>query len=131
LRVAQAQAADPAGLAGAYGLDCCYSGAFARGVAVRGDRSVAVDEEFSQGTGRIVLTASNATEFGVATIFLMAVQAGKTTPAAINSYLSTVALAGLSRTVKFQSNGENNSPPVYLYRIRGGAITPAGTLASG
>lgn len=44
-------------------LDCCYSGAFARGAAVRGERSVHVAEEFGGGTGRIVLTASSATEY--------------------------------------------------------------------
>jgi ABC-type branched-subunit amino acid transport system substrate-binding protein len=44
-------------------LDCCYSGAFARGVSVRGDRSVHIAEEFGDGTGRIVLTASSATEY--------------------------------------------------------------------
>jgi len=44
-------------------LDCCYSGAFARGAAMRGDRTVHVAEEFGGGTGRIVLTASSATEY--------------------------------------------------------------------
>lgn len=45
-------------------LDCCYSGAFARGgSAVRGDGAIHVGEEFSTGTGRVVLTASSATEY--------------------------------------------------------------------
>jgi hypothetical protein len=44
-------------------LDCCYSGAFARGTAVRGDDSVHVADEFGAGNGRIVLTASSATEY--------------------------------------------------------------------
>ncbi len=43
-------------------LDCCYSGAFARGALVRADRAVHVAEEFS-GQGRVVLTASSATEY--------------------------------------------------------------------
>jgi len=38
-------------------LDCCYSGAFARGALVRADRAVHVAEEFG-GQGRVVLTAS-------------------------------------------------------------------------
>ncbi|HEY1485818.1 MAG TPA: caspase family protein, partial [Micromonosporaceae bacterium] len=44
-------------------LDCCYSGAFARGAATRGDDAVHVNDEFGGGTGRIVLTASSATEY--------------------------------------------------------------------
>lgn len=45
-------------------LDCCYSGAFARGAAVRGDRRVHLNDEFGGvASGRIVLTASTATEY--------------------------------------------------------------------
>jgi hypothetical protein len=43
-------------------LDCCYSGAFARGALARSDRTVHVAEEFG-GEGRVVLTASSATEY--------------------------------------------------------------------
>jgi hypothetical protein len=41
-------------------LDCCYSGAFARGM--KGDDVVAIQDRFS-GRGRVVLTASNAMEY--------------------------------------------------------------------
>ena len=44
-------------------LDCCYSGAFARGAAVRGDSQVHVNDYFTGGAGRTVLTASSATEY--------------------------------------------------------------------
>ena len=44
-------------------LDCCYSGAFARGTSVRAERTVHVGEEFGVGSGRIVLTASSSTEY--------------------------------------------------------------------
>jgi interferon-induced transmembrane protein/caspase domain-containing protein len=44
-------------------LDCCYSGAFTRGVTMRGDRNVHLVDEFGGGTGRTVLTASSATEY--------------------------------------------------------------------
>jgi hypothetical protein len=44
-------------------LDCCYSGAFARGAVVRSDRGVNLADEFATGSGRIVLTASSATEY--------------------------------------------------------------------
>lgn len=44
-------------------LDCCYSGAFARGTAVRSGSEVQIADEFGAGGGRIVLTASSATEY--------------------------------------------------------------------
>ena len=43
-------------------LDCCYSGAYARGLAPRGDTQVGVCERFD-GEGRVVLTASDALEY--------------------------------------------------------------------
>jgi hypothetical protein len=43
-------------------LDCCYSGAFARGMLARGDQGVDLKERF-EGRGRIVLTASSAMEY--------------------------------------------------------------------
>jgi hypothetical protein len=43
-------------------LDCCYSGAFARGMVAKGDRCVYTREQF-EGRGRIVLTASDATHY--------------------------------------------------------------------
>ena len=45
-------------------LDCCYSGAFAAGMAAKGDDSVHIKERFAgDGRGRVVLTASNAMEY--------------------------------------------------------------------
>jgi hypothetical protein len=41
-------------------LDCCFSGAFAHGT--KGEQSVAVDGRLG-GRGRVILTASNATEY--------------------------------------------------------------------
>jgi hypothetical protein len=43
-------------------LDCCYSGAFARGMLSRGDERMDLVERF-EGRGRIVLTASSAMEY--------------------------------------------------------------------
>ncbi|CAN5159611.1 hypothetical protein BH20ACT9_BH20ACT9_11530 [soil metagenome] len=43
-------------------LDCCYSGAFARGLAPRGGEDVAVTERLG-GRGRAVITASDAMEY--------------------------------------------------------------------
>jgi uncharacterized caspase-like protein len=43
-------------------LDCCYSGAFARGYAARRDPAANVSENF-EGKGRVVITASDALEY--------------------------------------------------------------------
>jgi hypothetical protein len=43
-------------------LDCCFSGAFTRGMVSRGDQSLDVAERL-QGRGRAVLTASGALEY--------------------------------------------------------------------
>jgi hypothetical protein len=43
-------------------LDCCHSGAFARGMVAKGGESVDIRDRF-QGRGRVVLTASNATQY--------------------------------------------------------------------
>jgi hypothetical protein len=43
-------------------LDCCYSGAFSRGMAARGGEGVELKERFA-GRGRAVITASNAMEY--------------------------------------------------------------------
>jgi hypothetical protein len=43
-------------------LDCCYSGAFARGMVTKSDRDIPLNDYF-QGAGRIVLTASDSMQY--------------------------------------------------------------------
>jgi hypothetical protein len=43
-------------------LDCCYSGAIARGLRFRGGDRIDVDENLG-GTGRVIMTASSAMEY--------------------------------------------------------------------
>lgn len=43
-------------------LDCCYSGAFARGMVVKADQDVGTGEHF-KGRGRIILTASDSMQY--------------------------------------------------------------------
>jgi hypothetical protein len=43
-------------------LDCCYSGAFTRGLTAKSDQRVDLTEPFD-GRGRVVLTASSSTEY--------------------------------------------------------------------
>jgi len=44
-------------------LDCCYAGAFARGMAAKADKSVGTRERFKQSNGSVVLTASDEMQY--------------------------------------------------------------------
>jgi hypothetical protein len=43
-------------------LDCCYSGAFARGMVAKSDKGISTGDHF-EGRGRVVLTASDAMQY--------------------------------------------------------------------
>ena len=43
-------------------LDCCYSGAFARGMVAKADKNIGAREHF-QGQGRVILTASDSMQY--------------------------------------------------------------------
>jgi Caspase domain len=69
-------------------LDCCYSGAFARGFAPRGGEGVELKERL-QGRGRVVITASSAMEY--------AFEAGQlTSDSAQPSVFTTAVVQGLA-----------------------------------
>lgn len=44
-------------------LDCCYSGAFARGMVVKANKAIGIGEYFKEGRGQVVLTASDAMQY--------------------------------------------------------------------
>jgi tetratricopeptide (TPR) repeat protein len=67
-------------------LDCCHSGAFARGMVAKSDSSVGTSDQF-QGTGRIVLTASDATQY--------ALEAEQATGSGVRSIFTDVLVSGL------------------------------------
>jgi hypothetical protein len=71
-------------------LDCCFSGAFARGA--KGDEALGLDHLTEPGRGRAVLTASNATEYSFETP-----TSGQPTPdaPAPGSIFTAALLAGL------------------------------------
>ncbi|MBU2669315.1 caspase family protein [Actinoplanes bogorensis] len=93
-------------------LDCCYSGAFNRGVEARADRSVHIGDEFPTGTGRIVLTASSATEY--------AFESGELTRAEAGTSVFTTALVdGLSTgAADLDGDGEISVDELYDYTYR-------------
>ncbi len=43
-------------------LDCCYSGAFAKGMVMKSDSTVGVKDSFD-GKGLVILTASNSIQY--------------------------------------------------------------------
>ncbi|MBG0817456.1 branched-chain amino acid ABC transporter substrate-binding protein [Planomonospora sp. ID82291] len=67
--------------------------------------------------------------YDAATVFIEAVKAGKTTPEDINQFISTVDIAGVSKQVKFAPNGEVEAKDIYIYQVKGGAITLLGKAA--
>ena len=44
-------------------LDCCYSGAFAAAMLGKGDKSAGVKDQFEQGRGMVVMTASDSLQY--------------------------------------------------------------------
>src|SRR5271167_476310 len=85
-------------------LDCCFSGAFARGMFAKSDGSVGTIDHF-QGTGRIVLTASDATQYameadavtgqGMRSIFTETIVEGLKTGAADTNFDGLISLDDL------------------------------------
>ncbi|WP_433129016.1 caspase, EACC1-associated type [Micromonospora sp. CA-240977] len=93
-------------------LDCCYSGAFNRGVTARADRSVHIGDEFNTGTGRIVLTASSATEYAFEGGDLARVEAG-------TSVFTTALVNGLATgEADLGGDGEISVDELYDYTYR-------------
>ena len=68
-------------------LDCCYSGAFARGMIVRANRDVGTGEYFKEGRGQIVLTASDALQY--------AFEGDEVTGAGVRSVFTHILVEGL------------------------------------
>ena len=66
-----------------------------------------------------------------ATNFLLAaIKAGNTTPAAINNYLKTNSWTGVTKTLKFEPDGNVVGGTVYIYQVKNGKIVQIGTAPS-
>jgi len=61
-----------------------------------------------------------------ATAFIEAIKAGNTDPQKINQYLSTIAVQGVTKEIKFGSNGEPAGGDVYVYLFKGPGYTLLG-----
>ncbi|GGP50376.1 branched chain amino acid ABC transporter substrate-binding protein [Saccharothrix coeruleofusca] len=71
-----------------------------------------------------------ATEgYDAATAFIKAVEAGNTTSEKINEYLKTVNFEGVSKPIKFKSNGEPENNSIFVYQVKDGVLKLLGPSA--
>jgi branched-chain amino acid transport system substrate-binding protein len=61
--------------------------------------------------------------------FLTAIAAGKTTRKDINDYLKTIDIKGVTKQIKFDDKGEVAAKTVFIYTVKSGKITDAGTVS--
>jgi branched-chain amino acid transport system substrate-binding protein len=61
-----------------------------------------------------------------ATVFIKALEAGKTEPKDINDFLKTLSFKGLSKEIKFTDTGEISASLIYIYQIKSGTLTLLG-----
>jgi branched-chain amino acid transport system substrate-binding protein len=69
----------------------------------------------------------SAEGYDAATAFINAVKAGNDTAEKINTYLSTVDIAGVTKQIKFGPNGEPAAGDVYVYEIKGDKLPLLGS----
>lgn len=60
--------------------------------------------------------------YDAATAFIKAVQAGNTTPDAINTFLATLSFDGVAKTVKFQPDGDVVSTDIFIHQVKNGQL---------
>jgi branched-chain amino acid transport system substrate-binding protein len=60
---------------------------------------------------------------------LAAIKAGNTTPSRINNYLDGNSFPGVTKTLKFQPNGNVSGGTIYVYQVKGGQIVQIGTTS--
>jgi branched-chain amino acid transport system substrate-binding protein len=65
--------------------------------------------------------------YDAATIFINGIKAGKVTRADLAPYVSGVDFTGVTKQIKFQSNGNISATTIYMYKVENGKITVIGT----
>ena len=71
----------------------------------------------------------SAEAYDAANAVLQAIKSGATTPTAINTYLSTINYTGITKTIKFQPNGNVYGGTIYVYKVENGALVQTGTTS--
>lgn len=77
--------------------------------------------QFGSGPGPYAAEAYDATN-----AILSAIQHGHLSPGAVNEFLASVDYAGITRTVRFQTDGNWSGDNVYVYRVQSGQLTEVG-----
>ena len=67
--------------------------------------------------------------YDAANAVLQAIKSGATTPTAINTYLATINYQGITKTVKFQPNGNVFGGTIYVYKVESGKVVQIGTTS--
>lgn len=68
----------------------------------------------------------SAEGYDVATAYIMAIKAGKTTPADINTYLATEDFQGVSKHIKWEPDGELAGGTTFMHEVKSGTILALG-----
>lgn len=71
----------------------------------------------------------SAEAYDATNFVLAAIKAGSTTPSAINDYLAANSFTGITKTIKFQADGNIAGGAVYMYKVDNGAISQIGTTS--
>ena len=115
-------------------LDCCYSGAFARGMgATKDDKQIHIKEKF-EGRGRVVMTASNSTQYSfkgdkfegwnISSVFTSALVQGLSTGAADldrNGHIDYDELYNYVRKI-VKDKTPQQSPRLWTFDLEGDKI---------
>jgi branched-chain amino acid transport system substrate-binding protein len=64
----------------------------------------------------------SAEGFDAASAFMMAIDAGKTTPADMLSYINAIDFKGVSKQIKFESNGELAGKLLFVTQVKDGKL---------
>jgi branched-chain amino acid transport system substrate-binding protein len=114
--------ADAAGAAqGAYlSCACAYTAGDANAEAFNSAYRAA----FGAAPGVYSAEAYDATNF-----LLAAIKSGATTAAAINTYLATSSYTGITKTIRFQVDGNVSGGMVYVSQVKSGQIEQIGTTS--
>jgi branched-chain amino acid transport system substrate-binding protein len=69
----------------------------------------------------------SAEAFDATNSVLAAIKAGNTTGPTINTYLATISYQGITKTIKFQPDGNIFGSTIYIYEVKSGKIVQIGT----
>jgi hypothetical protein len=93
-------------------LDCCFSGAFAKGLIAKADASVGLRDRFEGGAGRIILTSSDSLEYS----FEGSISATQSATGLSRSVFTNLLVTGLeTRDADMDQDGLVSPDDLYEY----------------